>query len=90
MHDIYFGIDHILSVADFNQPDIHKHWAKHIAIGLDHSIEIIVKNEKIVCEGIIINSNVMHTIYCNSQRHFVFSFEDASNIAREIKKKNIS
>ena len=87
MHDIYFGIDHILSVADFNQPDIHKHWAKHIAIGLDHSIEIIVKNEKIVCEGIIINSNVMHTIYCNSQRHFVFSFEDASNIAREIKKK---
>lgn len=87
MHDIYFGIDHILSVADFNQPDLHKHWAKHIAIVLDNSIEFIVGNKKIVSGGIIINSNVMHTICCNSQRYFVFSFEEASNIAREIEKK---
>lgn len=87
MHDFYFGVDHILSVADFNQPDLHKHWAKHIAIGLDNPIEFIVGNKKIVSDGIIINSNIMHTICCNSQRHFVFSFEEASNISREIGKK---
>lgn len=87
LHDIYFGIDHILSVADFNQPDLHKHWAKHIAIGLDNPIEVIVGNKKIVSDGIIINSNVMHTICCNSQRHFVYSFKEDSNVAREIEKK---
>ena len=87
MHDFYFGIDHILLVADSNQPDLHKHWAKHIAIGLDGALEFIVGDQKIVSDGIIINSNVMHTIYCNSETHFVFSFEEASAIAREVEKK---
>ncbi|MDK2813026.1 MAG: hypothetical protein PWQ08_281 [Clostridiales bacterium] len=87
MHDFYFGIDHILLVTDFNQPDLHKHWAKHIAIGLDGALEFIVGGQKIVSDGIVINSNVTHTICCTSETHFVFSFEEASAIAREVEKK---
>lgn len=87
MRSIYYGNDHILSYTDFNQPDLHKHWAKHIAVGLDNQIKVVVGNNKIHCDGIIINSNVLHTISCNYQKHLVFSFEEASNIACEIQSK---
>lgn len=87
MRHIYLGNDHILSVTDFNQPDLHKHWAKHVAISLDKKIEVVVGKNKIKCSGIIINSNVVHAVSCISQKHLVFTFEEGSNIAREIDRK---
>lgn len=87
MRHIYLGSDHILSVTDFNQPDLHKHWAKHVAISLEQKIEVVVEKNKIRCNGIIINSNVVHAVSCISQKHLVFTFEEASNIAKEIDRK---
>lgn len=84
MRSIYYGSDHILSVTDFNQPDLHKHWAKHIAVSLDKEITVVVGTNKIECAGIMINSNVKHTISCKAQRHLVFSFEESSNISSEL------
>lgn len=84
MRSIYYGYDHILSVTDFNQPTMHKHWAKHIVVSLEKQISVIVGTNKMECDGVIINSNVLHTVSCNSQRHLVFSFEEASNISGEI------
>ena len=90
MRDFFCGLDHILLVADVNQPILHKHWAKHIAISLGDRIEATVGGNEIICNGIMINSNVMHGVSCASQRHLVFSFEDISGISREIGRKYLS
>lgn len=54
MRSIYFGNDHILLATDFNQPGLHKHWAKHIVVSLDDQLVVVVEKNKIECRGIII------------------------------------
>lgn len=87
MRCIYFGKDHILSFGDTNNACLHKHLAKHISVSLEAPLKFFIGNDKILCNGIVINSNVMHAAKCFSQKHIVFMFEESSNIAEEIDRK---
>ena len=84
MRSIYYGFDHILSATDYNQPNMHKHWAKHIVVSLENKISVTIGINNIECGGVIINSNILHTVSCDFQRHLVFSFEEASNVSGNI------
>lgn len=87
MTEIFYSMDHVLLVADYNDPDKHKHWAKHLLISLGGEMKCFVEDEEINCRGIIISSNVFHTIENNGNDVLVYLFDETTDIAKEIDEK---
>lgn len=87
MTEIFYSMDHVLLVADYNEPEKHKHWAKHLLISLGGEMKCFVKDEEINCWGIIISSNVFHTIENNGNDVLVYLFDETTDIAKEIEEK---
>lgn len=84
MRIIYIGTDHILTVAESSQPELHKHFFKHIVISYGVPLTFIIEGERIITQGIIINSNVSHTISCENEKHLNFLFEETSFLSQQI------
>lgn len=87
MTEIFCAMDHVLLLADYNEPEKHKHWAKHLLISLGGEINCFIQDEKITCKGIIIASNVFHTIESNGNDVLVYLFDETTDIAKEIEEK---
>lgn len=85
--EIYSSIDHILLLDDYSDPKLHKHFAKHLIISLDDEISCMIEEKSITCNGILINSNVMHTIDSKNQQVLVFLFDETSDIAEEFQEQ---
>jgi AraC-like DNA-binding protein len=84
MRMIYLGRDHILTVAESSQPELHKHFFKHIVMSYGESLHFTVDGQEIVTKGIVINSNIFHTISCEGQSHMNFLIEGTSYLAQQI------
>ncbi|MCY6959913.1 AraC family transcriptional regulator [Clostridium brassicae] len=87
MTNVFCGMDHVLLVDDYSDPEKHKHWAKHLLISLDGKINCFIQNEKVICEGIMISSNVLHTVETNKNDVLVYLFDETTDIAKEIEEK---
>lgn len=85
--EIYSSIDHILLLDDYSDPELHKHFAKHLIISLEDEINCKIEEKSISCNGILINSKVMHTIDSKNQQVLVFLFDETSDIAEEIQEQ---
>lgn len=85
--EIYSSIDHILLLDDYSDPELHKHFAKHLIISLEDEINCKIEEKSISCSGILINSNVMHTIDSKNQQMLVFLFDETSDIAEEFQEQ---
>ena len=86
MTNIFCAIDHILLYADYSDPQIHRHWAKHILISLSGKMNCIIEDEKVECEGIMLSSNVFHTTETQGQV-LVYLFDETTDTAKEIEEK---
>lgn len=84
MRIIYSGTDHILTVAESSQPELHKHFFKHILISYGAPLTFVVEGQTIVTQGIIINSNILHTVLCEREKHLNFLFEETSFLSEQI------
>ncbi|GAA0076790.1 helix-turn-helix domain-containing protein [Clostridium sp. CTA-5] len=87
MTEIFYSMDHVLLLADYNDPERHKHLAKHLLISLGDEITCLVEDEQVTCKGIIISSNVFHTIENNDNDILVYLFDETTDIAKEIEEK---
>lgn len=85
--EIYSSMDHILLLADYSDPKLHKHFAKHLIISLKDELSCTIEEKSISCNGILINSNIIHTIDSKNQRVLVFLFDETSDIAKEFQKQ---
>ncbi|MDD3223684.1 MAG: AraC family transcriptional regulator [Clostridium sp.] len=87
MTEIYRSINHILLLDDYNDPKLHKHFAKHLIISLKDKINCVIEEKSISCNAILINSNIMHTIDSKNQQVLVFLFDETSDIAEEFQEQ---
>lgn len=65
MTDILFEYDHIMMRAKYRIPDLHRHLASHLAVGLGGMLHCSVGGEEFDAEGIVIASDAEHTIYAD-------------------------
>lgn len=87
MTEIFCGIDHVLLLADYNEPDKHKHWSKHLIINFEEDMRCFIEDEEVVCKGIFIDANILHTIETKSNHILVYLFDETTDVANEIKEK---
>lgn len=78
---IFCAMDHILLYANYSDPQIHKHWAKHIFISLNGQMNCIIEDKKVECEGIMLSSNVFHTIESQG-KVLVYLFDETTDVAK--------
>ena len=69
---MYETRNHLLVNAEYSDPELHSHSAAHIMISLNNEIEVITKNEKKQCRGIVIPSGLAHTANTNKNKVLVF------------------
>ena len=84
MRIIYAGPDHILTVTESSRPEMHKHFFKHIVISYGAPLTFIIDGQKIVTQGIILNSNISHTIICENEKNLNFLWEETSFLSQQI------
>ena len=77
--------NHLLICAEYSSPELHSHSAAHIMISLNDEIEVITKNEKKQCRGIVIPSGVAHTANINKNKVLVFLYDNTTGVANQIK-----
>ncbi|HCQ88564.1 MAG TPA: AraC family transcriptional regulator [Clostridium sp.] len=90
MSEIFKFCDPMMILADYKNPERHKHLASHIIISLGGEMEWIVENKNIKCRGICIASNVIHTGTIDKEGSIVFLFTEISRYAESIKKKYLN
>ncbi|NMS90703.1 helix-turn-helix domain-containing protein [Clostridioides difficile] len=79
--------DHIFLDTEYRQPIIHQHLAKHIIVSLSGNLSVMFnETEKLECNGIIIDSNVPHTVASKENKMLVFLIEDTSTLAKNLSK----
>ncbi|NEZ46154.1 helix-turn-helix domain-containing protein [Clostridium niameyense] len=90
MTEIFYSMDHILFLNGYNDPKKHRHWSKHLLISLDGEIQCFIENQKICCTGIMISSNVYHTIDSNQKQVLVYLFDETTDISKEMDLKYLN
>lgn len=90
MTKIFCGMDHILLLNGYSDPERHRHWAKHLLISLDGEIQCFIENQKVCCTGIMISSNVYHTINSDKKQVLVYLFDETTAIANEMDLKYLN
>lgn len=86
MSKVYNIKENIMMLADFNNPESHKHLASHIIISIDGNMKWQVEGEEIVCRGICINSEAVHTGQMPNTGVLVFLFTTTSEYGQSLDK----
>ncbi|QZY56841.1 helix-turn-helix transcriptional regulator [Crassaminicella profunda] len=87
MSEIFKFCDPMMILANYKNPERHKHLASHIIISLGGEMEWQIENKNIKCRGICIDSNIIHTGTIGEEGSIVFLFTEISRYAASIKKK---
>ncbi len=84
MTDIFFGKDHVLLKVDYDDPEPHRHWAKHLIFSLGGTFDCHMETQNFPCEGIVISSNVPHIINSGQSTMLAFLFDETSQVAQKM------
>ncbi|QUH30784.1 helix-turn-helix domain-containing protein [Vallitalea guaymasensis] len=84
--NIHYLKDHILLFSE-KTPNKHKHFAKHLIYGVDGNLECAIGDKKVICRGICIESNVLHTVLTQNTKRIILLIDETSEIARSISYK---
>jgi AraC-like DNA-binding protein len=87
MSKIFKLYDPMMILADYKNPELHKHLAYHIIISLGGEMVWRVEKEEVKCRGICIASNILHTGVMTKDGSIVFLFTEISRYAASINKK---
>lgn len=84
--NIHYLKDHILLFSE-KTPNKHKHFAKHLIFGVDGNLECAIGDKKVICRGICIESNVLHTVLTQNTKRIILLIDETSEIACSISYK---
>ena len=87
MSKIYDIKENVMMLADYNDPETHKHLAYHIIISLGGNMKWKVNDEEILCRGICIDSQVVHVGNKCKEGALVFLFTITSAYGQSLKKR---
>lgn len=79
-----YSYDYICFKASYRTPDMHQHFAKHILIADDGELECDVDGEQFKCKGLIIQSNIPHTVHSGKTPITVFLIDETCAKAKII------
>lgn len=79
-----FSFDHIFFNANYRTPDIHRHFAKHIIFARQGELECLIDGKAFNCRGVVIQSNVPHTVNVQSSQMSVYLFDETCNRSKQI------
>ncbi|PJI07619.1 MULTISPECIES: helix-turn-helix domain-containing protein [Clostridium] len=79
--------DPMMILADYKNPEVHKHLASHIIISLGGEMVLKIENKELKCRGICIAPNILHTGAMTEGGSIVFIFTEISRYAASINKK---
>ena len=86
---IQYTNDYLAMISDYGSPDRHKHLTAHLVCALTGSLQCLVGNEAIECEGLLIYPDVEHEIQA-SDRMLVFLFANTSKITGLMEEKYLA
>ena len=81
-----YSFDHIFFEATYRSPDVHKHFAKHIIFAPKGEWCCKVNDDKFTCHGIVIQSNVLHTVTIDNPPMCVYIIDETCNRAKMLYK----
>lgn len=90
MSKIFKLYNPMMILADYKNPEMHKHLASHIIISLGGEMVWKIGEEEVKCRGICIDSNILHTGVMSKEGSIVFLFTEISRYAASIKKKYLN
>ena len=90
MSKIFKLYDPMMILADYKNPEPHKHLASHIIISLGGEMVWKIEQEEVRCRGICIDSNILHTGVMSKEGTIVFLFAQISRDATSINKKYLN
>lgn len=79
--------DHIMLLADYKEPQPHKHLATHIIISTEGSMEWNIDGKAVSCRGICVESDVTHSARVQGHKVIVFLFTEISKYTRCLREK---
>ena len=85
-----FSLDHISFIAEYPEPSIHSHFAKHIIFSMEEPLQCIVENAEFECSGLIIQSGATHTVKNVNSKMFVILVDETCNLAKDIDSKYLN
>ena len=77
--------DHMILNASYVTPVPHKHLALHLLFGLEDQLICQVEGQNIVCDGICIASNVLHTASVRKGKLLMVLVETSSELAEQMR-----
>lgn len=84
MKHILFSDDHILMMAEYHTPGEHRHFAKHILLGIDEVITCTIDGRHVEGCGVCIASNVPHTAKSPSGKMLLLLIEESSAFSGQL------
>ena len=77
--------DHMILNASYVTPVPHKHLALHLLFGVEDQLSCQIEGQNIVCDGICIASNVLHTASVQKGRLLMVLVETSSELAEQMR-----
>ena len=84
MTKIYEANNHILIRAEYANPAEHCHNASHIIISLGADMTITAEGNEYCCQGVMIPSDVPHSIDTHNSPAVVFLYDCATDVSKQI------
>jgi AraC-like DNA-binding protein len=89
MSEVFRFHDHMMLLADYKDPEPHKHLAAHIIVSLGQEMDWQIEQECVKCRGICIGPNIMHSGMTSKDGTIVFLFTEISNYAFSLDQEHL-
>ncbi len=87
MAKIYITEKYGLLAGTYDDPDLHSHYYLHLIISMDQAFEVCLGvSKRIETTGIILDSDIPHTVNNNDNMLLVFLVESTTDIADSLRK----
>ena len=86
MTTLYEANNHLLIHTDTIQPAQHRHMAAHIIVSLDECLTVQADGMEYLCHGIMLPSDVSHTVDSQNHRMLVFLYDSTTDVSKQIQK----
>lgn len=78
--------DYIVLTASYGTPHLHKHLALHLLFGLDSRLDCRIEGQRVLCDGICIDSNAYHTASVQKGKMLMVLVETSSDLAEQMRR----
>ena len=85
MTKIYEASNHLLIVAGYDDPVVHSHTATQIIISMSSELDVEINKERVLCQGLVIPSNMAHQIHTHGSEALVFLYDSTTDVAKQVK-----